>query len=228
VEVTGDAQTTATLRLEPNKGTLTLKLDVFAAPEGDDFFGVNLVVTPTPLPPGVELTAVVTPGNLSTTFADDAIERQISNVPVNELLTVTINTHPLTIFRLELAPGGQASRTVPVAPTSFSFRLGHPDHQHTIHAYLIEPEAIRTPLNKTPQTPDATERPWLTRWRDWLILTRPELGLDPTREPAIVVTTTRSGSVVTSSGHAVFFRADNTNIGLKYENTVTTVRVGSG
>jgi hypothetical protein len=228
VEVTSNAQTTATLRLEPNKGTLTLKLDVFAAPESDEFLAVHLVSTSPPLPPGVELTAVITPGNLSTIFADDAIERQISNVPVSELLTVTINTHPLTIFRLELPPGGQASRTVPVAPTSFGFRAGHPDHQHTLHSYLIEPEQIRTPLNKTPQTPDATERPWLTLWRNWLILTRPELGLDSTREPAIVVNTTRSGSVVSSSGHAVFFRADNTNIGLTYENTVTTVRPGTG
>ena len=228
VEVTSNAQTTATLRLEPNKGTLTLKLDVFAAPEGDEFVAVHLASTPLSLPPGVELTAVITPGNLSTTFADDAIERQISNVPVGELLTVTINTHPLTTFRLELPPGGQASRTVPVAPTSFGFRAGHPDHQHTIYSYLIDPEEIRTPLNKTPQTLDATERPWLTLWRDWLILTRPELGLDPTREPVIVVNITRSGPEVRNSGHAVFFRADNTKIGLTYVNTVTTVRPGTG
>ncbi len=162
----------------------------------------------------------------------------ISNLPPGTY-SVTVSAaryDSKTTNGVQVSSASATPLTVALAPeinmpsTSIFFTRGNLDHQHTEHTHVISATAFAgTPPTGALNTPDVETRPWLASWRKWFALTRPEKGIDETKDPAIKVTSTGSvgDQTVESNGFAVFFRADNTRVAVTWEKRVKTIFPGT-
>lgn len=172
---------------------------------------------------GNALTAVVTPPGASVAFVNDFC--QITGVPagpVNVNITSPNTTYPNTSFNLLMPPNGNESRKIYLTSLGVIYVLGgsHPRKPHTTYTWRINPKIVESPPaapwgNMTPWTPGRDDiEGWLATWRNWLVLTRPDLSIDINRVPQLAMTLVSPSSGPDEHGRAIFYRTNGAKVGM--------------
>lgn len=219
VQVTSNHETQATVAAAPRPGTLVLVIDRFPRSADDTF------------PSAFRAAVSALNQTLSADFQNDRCTINSVNAgPVTVTISdvVTDSGYPQTVFNLQMPPEGNISRTVELAPLDIGFTRGNPDHQHTEHAQSIDPGEVVDAPSGGLEAPDTEVVGWLRVWRDWLVLTKPERGVDPTKDPSIRVTgITSSTNLVESEGFVVYFSASGARAAaMPWSRSVATIIPG--
>ncbi|HEV2861677.1 MAG TPA: hypothetical protein VGX48_11765 [Pyrinomonadaceae bacterium] len=209
--------TPVTIQLDPVKGTVRLSL---TWPSGFKLGAFEAIVTPANQAslPAVTFDAndTATVGNVPAGTVSVRIRPKTSGGPAS---------YPDTNFNLTVAPGQTAQRTVGLPSEGISYSLGEDRPQRkprshyswTVNGSFVE-AAVSSPYSgMTPAQPARMDvKSWLASWRDWLILTRPDLGLDPTAPPKEVSRSEGQQTPLRQKqvGRVIFFRPGGSTVGM--------------
>ncbi|HLM56361.1 MAG TPA: carboxypeptidase-like regulatory domain-containing protein [Pyrinomonadaceae bacterium] len=151
----------------------------------------------------------------------------VTNVPaggvrvvIREKIPNANNPYPETAFNVVVPPAGTASRTVGLPLKSIMYYVGEPRPGRRF-TWSLSPADVESPPsinisrwpNAAPEHQEVLN--WLTAWRNWLVLTRPDLGLDPDAAPHVAIgISSQDRHNVRYAGGAVFFRPGNSRVGI--------------
>jgi large repetitive protein len=209
IQVASAAEATPSVQMTPTRGTVTLTLQRLLLAAVSNSFRAT----------------VSAPGNQSLTA--DFVNDQCTISSVNPgPLTITVSriggSYPNTVFSLTLPPGGTASKTFKLTSLLRFFsrtNVGAFEHE------VISPEVLVSFPGTTPQAPETEAQEWLNVWRDWVALTRPDMGISSGTNARVIVTRTSRPSIEDTvfEGVAVFSSAGGGVVAaIAWNKTVTT------
>lgn len=224
IAVGAGGQKVVNLNLSPEQGVVRLSL---TWPSGFRLGTFEAVVTPANQAslPAVTFDAndIATIGNVPAGTVSVRIRPKTSGGPAS---------YPDTNFNLTVPPGQTVQRTVGLPSEGMGYSIGEDRPQRkprshyswSVNGSFVEASLSSPYSGMTPTLPARVDvRSWMASWRDWLILTRPDLGLDPTATPKEVSRTEGQQTPLRQKqvGRLVFFRPGGSTVGMSLSITTT-------
>jgi hypothetical protein len=222
IEVKSNRATAVTIPLPPRSGSIQLTVK--------DALNDTLI--------SESMIAVVWPVNRINTITNG--QCTLPDIPPGDSTldfsqSTAPKSRPDTSIPVHLSPEEQVSILVKLPRQCAQYKFGtggpHDDKPVTTYTFCMDiPVVMAWPLPapfNSAQYWTSTEsviKVWLQTWRDWLIQTRPDLGVvaDDNQPPAFVSRMKSPSTSADEYGYAVFARANGQKIGLSFDKTVVT------